>query len=484
MFSGDSLYPCVSLIADGVFYIGSYSAFDDGGRFNGFRYSRDWNAWTEAVTENWKNERWIDGRTARTDFFGTDKDPRRFNVLHAVVFGQDNAGSPEGKIYLSGHGQVKGGKSNWDKGDAIYLCRVEARPGAVTRPEAYEFFGGRDEKGRPQWVGDVRKSEPILEWKNHLGSESITYIPALRKYLMTVARLRENESNLPYNLLTFWEADAITGPYRLVHYLRDWGPQAYFPNIPAKFLSADGRTLWLCVSCNYSTKEQKPFGCRYAASFHEIVLEMKDDPWPGPPAPGNNIAAMAEVEAGSTVEGCRARAVVDGVVGDIGDSAQSWAAQKGDKAWIKLTWPTPRTLHRIRLYDRPDLENWIHGGLLEFSDGSREPVHAWLSNRALAPTEVSFAAKTVTWVRFTIHEAEGSSPGLSEIEVYAVPVEDPEKDRGGRRVGEFKLIPSDPPPLSAATEVQARIPNVCHDGLGSRDEQHGQHAAHANAYNV
>lgn len=419
MYSGDSLYPCVSLIADGIFYVGSYSAFDDGGRFNGFRYSRDWNHWTEALTEDWKDERWTDSRTAETDFFGMDTDPRRFNVLHAVVFGRDNALSPDGKIYLTGHGQIKGGKSNWDKGDAIYLCRVDSRPEAVTRPDAYEFFGGRDEEGRPLWIGDVREAKPILEWKNRLGSESITFIPALGKYLMTVARLKENEDNLPYDLLTFWEADEITGPYRLVHYLRDWGPQAYFPNIPAKFISSDGRTMWLCASCNYSCKEQKPFGCRYAASFHEIVLDLEDDPWPGPPALSDNIAATATVDAGFTAKGHRAGAVVDGSVRNISDPAMEWAAQKGKGAWIRLTWATPQSIDTVRLYDRPDLENWVHSGLLEFSDGSREPVRAWFSNRALAPTEISFPPKTVTWVRFTILEAEGSSPGLSEMEVYS-----------------------------------------------------------------
>lgn len=424
MFSGDSLYPCVSLIAGGVFYIGSYSAFDDGGRFNGFRYSRDWNVWTEALTEGWENPHWTDGRAEATDFFNTDKDPRRFNVLHAVILGQDNSLSPDGKIYLTAHGQIKRGMSNWDKGDAIYLCRVDSHPEAVVDPKAYEFFNGRDEKGQPLWTRDVRESNPLLGWKGHLGSESITYIPSLRKYLMTAARLKENENNLPYNLLTFWEADELTGPYRLIHYLRDWGPQAYFPNIPAKFISGDGKTMWLCVSCNYSTKQQKPFGCRYAASFHEIVLDLKEDPWPGPPDLGNNIAVKAKVEAGSTADGHHARAVNDGNVGETDDPAQEWAAQKGEKAWVKLSWPAPQSINKIRLYDRADLENWIHRGVLEFSDGSKEPVHAWFSNRALAPTEVTFTPKSVTWVRFTIDEAEGSLPGLSEIEVFAVPTDE------------------------------------------------------------
>ena len=48
------------------------------------------------------------------------------------------------------------------------------------------------------------------------------------------------------------EADQLTGPWRLVTYMKDFGEQAYFLNFPSKFISADGRTLWLCYSANFS----------------------------------------------------------------------------------------------------------------------------------------------------------------------------------------------------------------------------------------
>ena len=275
MYSGSSLYPCINVIANGVYYIGSYSAFDDGGRFNGFRYSKDWNHWAEELNPGWKNPYWTDTRKPETDFWSTDQNPRRFNVPHAVVFGQDNKLSPDGKIYLTAHGQLQGGTSNWDKGDAIYLCRVDPEPEAVSNPESYEFFSGRDKNGDVKWSGDIKLAQPILEWKNHLGSESITYIPGLKKYLLMTTRLKESEKNLPSNVFIFYEADTITGPYRMVHYLRDWGPQAYFPNVPSKFISVDGKKMWLCVACNYSSKTvPKPFQCRYSASFHEIELVL------------------------------------------------------------------------------------------------------------------------------------------------------------------------------------------------------------------
>lgn len=48
------------------------------------------------------------------------------------------------------------------------------------------------------------------------------------------------------------EADKITGPWHMVTYMKDIGEQGFFLNFPSKFISADGRTLWLCCSANFS----------------------------------------------------------------------------------------------------------------------------------------------------------------------------------------------------------------------------------------
>ena len=54
--------------------------------------------------------------------------------------------------------------------------------------------------------------------------------------------------------------------------------QAYFLNFPSKFLSEDGRKLWLCYSANYSSGwngidlKINPPGGRYGLSLHEVRL--------------------------------------------------------------------------------------------------------------------------------------------------------------------------------------------------------------------
>jgi hypothetical protein len=62
----------------------------------------------------------------------------------------------------------------------------------------------------------------------------------------------------------------------MVSYLYSFGPQAYFVNIPSKFISEDGKTAWLCYSANFTYTRQDqyhhgdPKGSKYALSLHEI----------------------------------------------------------------------------------------------------------------------------------------------------------------------------------------------------------------------
>ena len=413
-FSGNNLYPCISLIADNTFYIGTYDAYSMGGRFNGFRYSHDWDNWVEELEAGWQNSYWKDTRVAETDFFTADTTPRRFNVPHAVVFGQNNELSPDGKVYFTSHGEIEGGSSNWDKGDAIYLCRTASDPQMISDPASYEFFAGLNSIGEAIWQNDITKSKPILEWKEHVGSEGLTYIPGLQKYILMTARLKEQEENLPYNVLVFWESDNITGPYKMVHYLRDWGPQSYFPNIPAKFISPDGKKMWLCVASNYTNVESNPVQCRYGFSLHEIVFENDEFKWEEPVEKSINIAPQAA--ASSNSHDSNPKFVNDG---KRELASQCWITKDGTGSWVRLEWDEDKSINKIRLWDLPEIDSWILSGTFIFSDGSTESLNAWTSNRAYAPSEISFETKSVSWVKFTIDQASGSVLGLGEMEVYS-----------------------------------------------------------------
>jgi len=49
--------------------------------------------------------------------------------------------------------------------------------------------------------------------------------------------------------------------------------QAYFVNIPSKFISPDGRTVWLCFSGNWTHRiAVDPAGSRHAMCLYDLKL--------------------------------------------------------------------------------------------------------------------------------------------------------------------------------------------------------------------
>ncbi len=108
-----------------------------------------------------------------------------------------------------------------------------------------------------------------------MGCATATYDAPLRKYLMCVTDGWPTCAKMHSYLL---EADAITGPWRLVVYMKDFGEQGYFLNFPSKFIGRDGKRLWLCYSANFAPdwNGQKlrinPPGGRDGLCLHEVQL--------------------------------------------------------------------------------------------------------------------------------------------------------------------------------------------------------------------
>jgi len=267
-------YPCGSLVVSGQWYYGTYCLSEFSGErcggvgwltlgpFVGFRRSSDYGA------------TWVETRhTPAQPLFGENpaQAPVRIGAPHFVDFGQDLRHSPDGLAYLVAQWSTRlGGCNNWIQADHIYLLRVSPEPAAIEDPAAYEFFAGHDAAGRPLWARCLADMRPLLAWDDHLGCVTVTYHPALGKYLLCVTR---GERAGHYTTL-FLEAETLTGPWRLFCRWNDFGPEAYFVNIPSKFIAADGPTVWVCYSANHSNKNgpSDPPGSRYALSLHEAKL--------------------------------------------------------------------------------------------------------------------------------------------------------------------------------------------------------------------
>jgi hypothetical protein len=116
----------------------------------------------------------------------------------------------------------------------------------------------------------------LLHAPGWLGSPSITYDAPLQTYLMWITRpQRPPDTTGPLDTMLL-ESRRISGPWRLVQYLKGFGPQAYFATTPSRFISRDGRTLWLSYSANYQPglPPGDPPGSSYAWVLRKLRLRV------------------------------------------------------------------------------------------------------------------------------------------------------------------------------------------------------------------
>jgi len=280
-------YPCGSLIKDGIWYYGTYCLDPAGsaqygnlnynwpwlGPFVGFRISKDYGrSWT-ACPHTPENS--IFGETGLNGY------PVKIGSPHFVDFGQNMEHSPDGKAYLVAHGadtnddQWQFYNASWITGDQIYLIRVTPDIDNMNDSSAYEFFAGYDYNGRAKWTGDFGNIKPMLEWNNNMGCVTMTYNSVLKKYFMCIT---DGENTCSYMHTYILESDQVTGPWKMVTYMKRFGQQAYFVNIPSKFIEKDGNTMWLCYSGNFwrewngITMQENPPGSHYGLVLQKIKL--------------------------------------------------------------------------------------------------------------------------------------------------------------------------------------------------------------------
>jgi hypothetical protein len=275
-------YPSANLIHNNVWYYGTYTLDDRVdephncnwcimGPFVGFRISTDYGlSWKPAPL------------TPRQNLFnesGKDGGKVRMGAPHFVDFGQNMRYSPDGKAYLVAHGSIRPGMTHsWIAGDQVYMARVLPSPENVNDPTKWEFFAGHDTRGKAKWTRKFSEIQPLLEWTDHMGVVTATYHPGLKRYFMWITdpeglggvidHVIKLKKGVPYRTYVL-ESASLTGPWKLVTYMRNFGEQACFVNMPSKFISSDGRSAWLVYSNNWSQDQKiNPPGGRYAMCLH------------------------------------------------------------------------------------------------------------------------------------------------------------------------------------------------------------------------
>jgi hypothetical protein len=192
-------------------------------------------AWSEDHGATW---RWADWRF--TNSFGC---PTFLN------FGRNYAGARDEFVYVFSPDS----DSAYEVVDRLVLARV---PRARIRERAaYEFFTDRAD-GQPAWSPDVASRGAAFSAVGLCYRASVSYSPGLKRFLLVqptpTAASRDPSGKLDTRFaggLGIYDAPAPWGPWTTAFFTAQWdvgpGDSASFPT---KWLSADGKTLYLVFS--------------------------------------------------------------------------------------------------------------------------------------------------------------------------------------------------------------------------------------------
>jgi CubicO group peptidase (beta-lactamase class C family) len=151
-----------------------------------------------------------------------------------VNYGRNYAGAPDEFVYSFS----QDGPSAYESSDGVVLAR--APRSHVRDREAWEFFSGS--AGKPAWSREIGARKPVFEFRGRCQRVDAVYHPALKRYLLAVGYGHDGGWGL-------YEAPKPWGPWSTVFHTEYWGlGGTHGYRIPAKWISADGRTLALVFS--------------------------------------------------------------------------------------------------------------------------------------------------------------------------------------------------------------------------------------------
>ena len=296
-------YPCGSLFYEGVWYYGTYSLENPSfppnplpncgnwcvqGPFCGFRQSADKGA-------TWAEPR-LEMASATDNLFGEsamNNSKVKYGAPHVVDFGRELEHSPDGRVYLVGHGaSLPTAHQSWMQGDEVYMARCcgdgatgKPTPAGMNDLAQWQFWDGEGGAWNSGAAG-VAAARPLLTWNNHTGVVTMTYVAALKKYVTCISTPTFSPYTVKQFDTYFLESDSLTGPFRLIEYLSEFGPEAYFVNIPSKFVDggqggsgAGGKAgtmgMFLSYSANFAFKHgANPPGSGYHWSLQQMRFKL------------------------------------------------------------------------------------------------------------------------------------------------------------------------------------------------------------------
>ncbi len=264
--------PAGLLSLDGVIYLAA--ELHNYGEDPSFRRQQNISSWIITTTDF--------GRTWNLDATPQDFFSGRLASPHFIQFGQEYAGARDEYVYATFPSAEEGGEANspsyWCNGDFLLLGRVPKDQ--ILRRAAWEFFTGKNAESLPTWSKDGEQAKPIFSYYHMTGEDHVTYNPGLQRYILGNYSFLDAEGNpRPYHQawpessqrsqLTLFEAPEPWGPWSLFYRDDNWGHLGgYQPIFPPKWMSSDGKTMWMVSSGSYED---------YNFTIQKFVLEIAQE---------------------------------------------------------------------------------------------------------------------------------------------------------------------------------------------------------------
>jgi len=187
-------------------------------------------AWSKNYGTNWT---WADWHFADT-----------FGCPEFVQFGPGYAGARDDCVYVVSQAN----DSAYGFSPDIVMARVPRQH--VPERNRYEFFAGLDKAQQPRWSSDLEQRQPVFTDPHGTQRVSITYDAGLKRYLLTTSHRPPGSQATHTPALGVFDAPEPWGPWTTVFYSSDWSGTArtYHHKFPTKWMSRDGRSLWLLYS--------------------------------------------------------------------------------------------------------------------------------------------------------------------------------------------------------------------------------------------
>ncbi|MBI4873086.1 MAG: serine hydrolase [Acidobacteria bacterium] len=179
-------------------------------------------------------------------------------------FGRNYAGARDEYVYL----YSQDGASAYESDDRLVLAR--APKSRLRERAAWEFFVRPDEAGRAVWTRDIAQCGEAFRYPRNVQRVDAVYHPGLKRYLLALGYNHEGGWGL-------YDAPEPWGPWTTAFHTPHWGfGGTHGYRLPAKWIEADGKTMWLVFS---GTKENDAFCLR------RLTLETGTSRTTAPTAP-------------------------------------------------------------------------------------------------------------------------------------------------------------------------------------------------------